>query len=1326
MRNFFSVLLIFAGFLSFAQAPQGINYQGVARNASGAAMGSANLSVQITIAAGSTTHYQERQNVLTDTFGLYSLVIGNPTATVVQGSFIAIPWSAGGLSATIDIDAGSGYQTVSTVVLQSVPYALYANSAGNSSGGTVTSVTSGAGLTSTPNNPITTTGTIDLPTFAGVQGTHGSATTIPTFTVDNYGRITGVSTNTISVGGVAAVITSSPIVDTGIPTAPVIGITQAGTTTDGYLSSTDWNTFNNKISSVVPGTGIISSVNNGTVTINADNSNPIWNANKLLGNPISGTPVTGNVLQFTGTDWAPATIPSSLPAGAIGQMFYHDGTQWIGSTTSNLTFVGGQMGVGNAVPGAYLDVVSSIGVPAIKATNTGGVGPAILANGPVITNGLLQLGGPVIDGGSQAGANGDIFISQGPGSAPKWISPSTVLGSQPWVKNANVVSTTVSTDAVGIGTTTPAGQLDVVNTSTTSTAMNVINNGQGYGVNIQSTFNGAGSPALRVFQQAQAQAGYFSMQNNSFVVDAVYVETNGPNGSNALKAYSSTEANGVFGWNDNQSGSAIGSGVFGYSTGNGKAGTFMNQSATNPSPALEVINNGTGFSGTFIGGAGVQIDNLQVQTNLNIPFNANSGFVLTSDVAGNATWQAPGAVNVFANAPITGDGTAGNPLNMAQANAATDGYLAKGDWNTFNSKGTVSAVSATAGELTGGTITTTGTLGLANSGVTPGTYGSASSIPTFTVDAKGRITNVTTTAVTTSGTLSGGTINYVPRWLTPTSLSSTSLLFDNATSVGVNTTSPGTMLDVVANPTNAVGAFKASQANATNSAGTFTISNAANGSPALNVGTSGSGAAITANSGTGFAILSNGPLKLNNTLVDASSSAGISGQVLLSQGAGIAPIWTNASTAITNGGGWVNGGNTLTVAGTIGSNSAHNISIETGGIDRIVVRSTGEVGIGISPLSQLDLNSGNANGALRVVNSHSTAVGANFSNSTTTATGIVLKAATMGTGIVGEFINSNSGNPNNALVSTTNGGGSAVIGTNTGLGRAAFFEINTNSANTSDALYAATFGKGRAGYFEINNVTNNNAAVYAVTNGGSPAVLGTTTGSAGAGYFQINNATNNNTAFTATTNGTGQAANIGITNAGSPGTALAVNTNGTGLSGDFSGGSGLRTDKITIVNGAAPDAILLSTNTGGDASWAAPINFSMSGGATTANTGVSTTIPFGGIDFANPVGAVGGGTFTAPVTGLYHFDIAVNLNIATGLGSPQDIVLQIIVNGAVYREVVTHLMNGFSGNVQNTLSVDAMVGSGQTVRVSVGHSTGQNLSMIGGIADNYFNGHKVR
>jgi hypothetical protein len=81
-------------------------------------------------------------------------------------------------------------------------------------------------------------------------------------------------------------------------------------------------------------------------------------------------------------------------------------------------------------------------------------------------------------------------------------------------------------------------------------------------------------------------------------------------------------------------------------------------------------------------------------------------------------------------------------------------------WPTFNQSTTGSAATLTTGRtiaMTGdvswtsgsfnGSANVTGTATLANSGVTAGTYGSATNIPQFAVDAKGRVTSVSNVAV---------------------------------------------------------------------------------------------------------------------------------------------------------------------------------------------------------------------------------------------------------------------------------------------------------------------------------------------------------------------------------------------------------------------------------------------------------------------------------------------------------------------------------------------------------------------------------------------------
>jgi hypothetical protein len=69
--------------------------------------------------------------------------------------------------------------------------------------------------------------------------------------------------------------------------------------------------------------------------------------------------------------------------------------------------------------------------------------------------------------------------------------------------------------------------------------------------------------------------------------------------------------------------------------------------------------------------------------------------------------------------------------------------------------GTVTSVGTGTG-LTGGPITSTGTISLANTAVSAGSYGSASQVPTYTVDAQGRLTAASNTAIAISNTAVSG------------------------------------------------------------------------------------------------------------------------------------------------------------------------------------------------------------------------------------------------------------------------------------------------------------------------------------------------------------------------------------------------------------------------------------------------------------------------------------------------------------------------------------------------------------------------------------------
>ena len=128
------ILMLLACVCVYAQAPQKMSYQAVVRNADNSLVVNQNVSARIWVLQGSANGpavYIETQTASTNANGLMALSIGE--GTVVSGSFSAIDWADGPYFLKTEIDpAGGGSYTVESVQkLLSVPYALYANQAGN-------------------------------------------------------------------------------------------------------------------------------------------------------------------------------------------------------------------------------------------------------------------------------------------------------------------------------------------------------------------------------------------------------------------------------------------------------------------------------------------------------------------------------------------------------------------------------------------------------------------------------------------------------------------------------------------------------------------------------------------------------------------------------------------------------------------------------------------------------------------------------------------------------------------------------------------------------------------------------------------------------------------------------------------------------------------------------------------------------------------------------------------------------------------------------------------------------------------------------------------
>ncbi|MCD4745185.1 MAG: hypothetical protein K8R58_02675 [Bacteroidales bacterium] len=118
--------------LLFAQSPNAFKYQAVVRDASGASICNADISLKFIIHQGSPTGaevYDETHTPTTNDFGLVNLEIGNGTPG--SGNFSAIEWESDiyFITVALDVTGGTNYQEMGTEQLFSVPYALHADHA---------------------------------------------------------------------------------------------------------------------------------------------------------------------------------------------------------------------------------------------------------------------------------------------------------------------------------------------------------------------------------------------------------------------------------------------------------------------------------------------------------------------------------------------------------------------------------------------------------------------------------------------------------------------------------------------------------------------------------------------------------------------------------------------------------------------------------------------------------------------------------------------------------------------------------------------------------------------------------------------------------------------------------------------------------------------------------------------------------------------------------------------------------------------------------------------------------------------------------------------
>ena len=592
----------------------------------------------------------------------------------------------------------------------------------------------------------------------------------------------------------------------------------------------------------------------------------------------------------------------------------------------------------------------------------------------------------------------------------------------------------------------------------------------------------------------------------------------------------------------------------------------------------------------------------------------------------------------------------------------TNGTNADVSWAAPAGSGTITQINTGTG-LTGGPITTTGTISLANTAVIPGTYGSSSATPTFTVNAQGQITSATNTNISVNASsITTGVLGPTVGGTGLTSYNIGDMIYANATnqltklpagqngyilvmsggvpiwsvaaSSGVATFSAGTtgLTPTGTNTGNVTLGGTLATTNGGTGLTTFTAANNAiysSSSSALVAGT-----LPVAAGGTGsITFTANSVLYGNGTSAIASTAAGITGQVLLAT-TGSAPSWGQVSltsnvTGIlppANGGTGVNNGtSTLTLGGNLTTSGAFATTLTVTGATNVTLPTTGTlVNTAVTTLSSLA-----SVGTITTGTWNATAIGPTYGGTgqTSYATGDILYASATNTlskltaGTNGYVLTLSGGVPTWASVPavTSFSAGTTGFTPNT---------ATTGAVTLAGTLNAASGGTGQTSY-TIGDIlyASGTTALSKLADVATGSVLV----SGGVGVAPSYSATPTLTSLTAPTVIGGTAASSTLT---------LESTSGVGTS-----------DSIIFKTGSQLTRMTISTAGLVTANNFASSNVAITGGAidgtaigaTTTSTGAFSSLSATNLSLTNPLGATYGGTGQSAVaTGDILYGSATN------------------------------------------------------------------------------------
>ncbi len=593
-------------FIAQAQAPEKMSYQAVMRNGSGQLLINQSIAVKVSILQGSpagTLVYSERLTGNTNANGLISMEIG--TGTILSGVFSAIDWPTGSyyLKTETDPAGGTNYTIAGTSQLLSVPYAMYAKSAGGTGGSFVIP------YTNTVNNASTLFSLVNDGDGTSVEGINNTTTS-------SIAPVRGIVNNLAPGGfssGVRGINNGTGGLGVGVWGSQngsgwgVYGVTPNGLGVYGNASANGTGVYANSNT----GTGLTATSNNGipaniSIFNNANNNN-VLNVSSVGNGTVVNVTTTGNgagVQSSTGAGFGLHGITSAQTSAGIVGDNNGNGEAVVGRTTSDIA---GAV-VGRNDGGGY-------GVRGFVATNT--TGTSIGVFGQVGLNSGKGRAGRFENVNATNDLNTLEVETNGAGNIPDNTKGNA---SSFLVNNTNSVGAAVRGEvktifgnfgAAGVfgissGTGGFAGLFHASNPSGNGAALVAITDGNGNAITanaskdgnaVEANIDGAGNALYAwVPTFATGRAGRFNIFNDANTSDVITVTTvgNGTAGNFKVDKVTGTSP-AVKGEVNSQFANFGTAGIYGLSSGTGGYGGLFY--ASNPSgngPALIAIADGNG------------------------------------------------------------------------------------------------------------------------------------------------------------------------------------------------------------------------------------------------------------------------------------------------------------------------------------------------------------------------------------------------------------------------------------------------------------------------------------------------------------------------------------------------------------------------------------------------------------------------------------------------------------------------------------------------------------------------------------------------------------